>query len=227
MVVLLLVPLLVVVTNALAETFPGWIGVYIGRQVGEASARDAESAQHGIPVAGVISGSPAERAGIRARDRIASVEGRSVSSFNELRQLLSETVADQWVQIAVDRAGERIELDARLAERPADTSHMRVRTGWIGVHAIDLPASLRTHFGAPSDAGVMLSDVEPQGPAFIAGLEIGDVVFEIDGDPVESASDLGARLQRAGVGNTVEIVLVRFGAEIKVEATIDEAGAEN
>ena len=59
----------------------------------------------------------------------------------------------------------------------------------------------------------MLSLVEPGSPADVAGLRLGDVVFEVGGAPVRSAADLVERVATGGVGNTLEITLARNGLE--------------
>ncbi len=103
---------------------------------------------------------------------------------------------------------------------------MRLREGWIGLEAIDLPETLREHFGAPADAGVMISHVEPGSPAESAGFALGDVLYEIDGNPVRSAGALRARLQGGGVGNDCEFVAARDGLVIEFETRIEEKPVE-
>jgi S1-C subfamily serine protease len=93
------------------------------------------------------------------------------------------------------------------------------------VQSIDLPPALREHFGAPAEAGVMISHVEAASPAEAAGFELGDVVFEVDGEQVRSTSELDQRVAGAGVGNDVEFQVARAGARLVLEARI-EAAAE-
>src|SRR5262245_50302044 len=60
-----------------------------------------------------------------------------------------------------------------------------VSRGYLGVGLTDLTPELRTHFGAPEDAGVMVSKVEPGSPADKAGIKVGDVLASIDGKEVK------------------------------------------
>jgi serine protease Do len=210
----------------LAESNPpsGWLGVLLG-EPGE--PREGSGPLSGVPISGVVRDSPAERARLRAQDRILAVDGVAVRTPKELVNLVGRMEAGRWVSLTVDRDGDELQLSARLIERPADRRELRVRSGWIGSLAIDLPAKLREHFGAPEDAGAMISEVLPGSPAEAAGLEIGDVVFEIDGRPVRSVGELDRQVSTAGVGNVVEIVLVRNGAEITLEATVAETPEDN
>ena len=191
----------------------GWLGVFLQ------STERMSKAQ----IQGVVEGSPAERAGLRARDHILAVDATRVASSNELISLVGRMEPGRWVHLTVERNGEEVELSARLIKRPEKTGGLRVRTGWLGLEAIDLPESLRGHFGAPENAGVMVCHVEPGSPAEAAGLELGDVVYEMAGEPLRAARELQHRVARGGVGNTVEIILMRHGSEITVEAGIEAA----
>jgi S1-C subfamily serine protease len=93
--------------------------------------------------------------------------------------------------------------------------------GWLGVDAIELPASLRAHFGAPEDAGVLVSGVVEGSPAELSGIRVGDVLYEADGQPITSAAALTSLVDLAGVENLIEVVLARDGARIVVEPLIE------
>ncbi len=194
----------------------GWLGVMLGG----AAAADAEVAP-GVRISGVIEDGPAERAGLRARDRIVTVDGATLESSSDLVARIKGLAPGSWVTVEIERQGERREIRLRLGERPRGAGEIRVRRGWIGVRAIDLPGPLREHFGAPDDAGVMISEVEPGSPAEAAGFLLADVVYDVDGRPVRKASELRGIVGGGGVGNVLEFTLVRDGAEIVLEATVD------
>jgi len=210
--------------SLLADDKPasGWLGVLFGStQVSERDLRSDKTAA-GVPIQGVIEDSPAARAGLRARDRIVAVDTVRVSSPQELAAAVAGMEPGRWVSLTVERRDNQLHLDARLTERPSEEDMKRVRVleGWIGVEAIDLPEGLQRHFGAPEGAGVMIANVVPAGPADAAGLELGDVVFEVDGVRIASEKELRIAIVMGGVGNTLELTLMRNGSEIIVEATI-------
>ena len=196
-----------------------WLGVYLGQGT-RSPQGDETPGQAVVQILGVLEGSPAEGAGLRARDHILTVDGLPVASSRELISLVGSMESGRWITLTVERNGEEMELSARLVERPGRGRPMRVRAGWIGLESIDLPDSLRNHFGALEGTGVMISHVEPGSPAEAAGFELGDVVYQVDGEPVPSAKRLEERVVRGGIGNTLEIVLMRHGSEITVEAAV-------
>jgi membrane-associated protease RseP (regulator of RpoE activity) len=96
------------------------------------------------------------------------------------------------------------------------------RRGFIGVTLMEITPELRVHFGAPKDAGVLVSDVEGGTPAAKAGLEVGDVITEIDGKHVESSRDLSRGIRSRKSGETVQLDVVRGRAGRKISVTVEE-----
>lgn len=98
--------------------------------------------------------------------------------------------------------------------------------GYLGVRLTDLTPELRTHFGVPDDRGVLIARVEEASPAEEAGLAVGDVVTEVDGEPVESTWDLGVAVRRRSEGETVDLEVWRDGRALDFTATVRERERE-
>ena len=96
------------------------------------------------------------------------------------------------------------------------------RQTFMGVTLLDLTPELREHFGAPRDAGVMISEVRRDSPAARAGIAVGDVVTRIDGQAVDRFRDLSRVVAGHAKGDRVEVELVRNRAAKKVSVTLDE-----
>jgi S1-C subfamily serine protease len=127
------------------------------------------------------------------------------------------------VTLSVLRGTRELDLAAAVGTRPTGMEGMRLIRGWLGVEAIELPPSLRDHFGAPEKAGILISRVAEGSPAEESGIRIGDVVYEADGSPVTSVAMLGKIVTEAGVENSMEVTLARDGARIVVEPRIARA----
>lgn len=195
---------------------PGWMGVVLGLN-GERV--------DGIALGGVVRGSPAEKAGLRARDRILVIDGAPVASRSELAEHVRNVSPGGWIALSVDRNGKERTVRVRLAERPETPSARRLRQGSVGIRSIELPTELREHFGAPDDAGVMISHIESGSPAEAAGFELADVVFDLEGTPIRRGSQLSGLVRSGGIGNTLEFKLMRRGVEIVLEAVVAETAA--
>ena len=88
-----------------------WLGIAGGPRPLPPRARSAaEGATDAVEVVEVVSGSPAERAGVRAEDLIVAVKGAPVTGVNDLQRLMVADLIGREVRIAVVRGGRRVEL---------------------------------------------------------------------------------------------------------------------
>ena len=94
--------------------------------------------------------------------------------------------------------------------------------GYIGIRPLEMTPELRTHFGAPKEAGVFVGTVEKDSPAAKAGLQVGDIVTSADGEKVERKKDLVRTIRRKKEGDTVKIELVRDRAAKTLTVTVAE-----
>lgn len=207
--------LLLFATLVRADSKPsGWLGVRM---------QSGGPGEEGVRLVAVIADSPAHRAGLRARDLVLAVDGAPVRSAGDLAAAIGGRDPGAWIPISLVRGDDELDVRLRLGERPEHPTRLRSRRGWVGVGAIAIPASLRAHFGAPEDSGVMISHVDETSPAEAAGIELGDVVFEVGGEPVPDVGSLHRLISGAGIENEIEIKLARRGLELVVEAIVEEA----
>lgn len=97
-----------------------------------------------------------------------------------------------------------------------------MRRGYLGVGLTELTPELRTHFGAPEDAGTMVSKVEPGSPADKAGIRVGDILASVDGQEVKSSWDIMAKVRRLDDGQQVPVEIWRNGKAQNLTVTIVE-----
>lgn len=98
----------------------------------------------------------------------------------------------------------------------------RVRRGVIGAAVQTITPSLRSALQLHSEQGVLVSDVFPQGPAAIAGLQIGDIILSVNGKAIENARQLDVNIYRQKVGTTVQLRVQRAEQQASVEVVVLE-----
>jgi serine protease Do len=159
----------------------------------------------GVLVNSVDADGPAERAGIRTGDTITAVNGNRVDTANALRNQIAGTPPGTEITLTILRDGREQQLRTRLGELPSnnesggssDTPNSRREQ--LGLSVEPLKPDLADQLGLRRDTqGVVVTDVDPSGPAAEAGIEANDVISEVDQRPVRSAADLRAALQRSG-----------------------------
>ncbi|MGH9461680.1 MAG: S1C family serine protease [Vicinamibacteria bacterium] len=99
--------------------------------------------------------------------------------------------------------------------------------GYLGVQLLNLTLELRSHFGVSEDAGVMVAKVEAGSPAEQAGVRVGDIVTEVDGNPIDSSWSLGRYVRGKKEGDSVSMEVWREGGAQAVFVTIVEKERES
>lgn len=92
--------------------------------------------------------------------------------------------------------------------------HGEVQRGQLGIGIQDVTQGLAQALDLAVDRGALVSEVQPKSPAEIAGIEIGDVIVAIDGNPIETATELRNAVGLTRLGERVTLT-IRRGAEEK------------
>lgn len=100
----------------------------------------------------------------------------------------------------------------------------RVARGWLGVamQPVRFAPAMAERAGVGGGRGVLLVQVEPEGPAERAGLLLGDVVVSIDGTAIEGPEDVVPYLGSDRVGKALRVVVVRAGARHEASVVVGE-----
>ncbi len=181
---------------------------YLGVNIQEVTPAIAKAlglnGPEGALISAVSPDSPAERAGLKVGDVILDINGARVSERNQLRMQVSLMNPDQNVRLKVFRNGQNVDLTVRLSEMPgekvakADTGNQDHDAALQGVSVEDLDARTARQLGLPaSTQGVVVTDVDPASQAASAGLKEGDVIQQVNRQPVTSASDFTRAVRKS------------------------------
>jgi len=85
----------------------------------------------------------------------------------------------------------------------------RVRDVWVGMRVQDLNPALAQSLGLPEVGGVLASFLEPDSPAERAGIRAGDIVTEVNGEPVESVRQARRAIFGSRVGDIISVTTLR------------------
>ncbi|RLB85644.1 MAG: peptidase [Deltaproteobacteria bacterium] len=86
-----------------------------------------------------------------------------------------------------------------------------VTRGWLGVGIQNISKEVGEYYGIKSKKGVLVTEVFPDDPADIAGIEPKDIILSINGKEVETAREITSMIANIGVGETVKIKVLRNG----------------
>lgn len=100
--------------------------------------------------------------------------------------------------------------------------HGRVSRGYLGVVPQDITPAMAKSFQLTDTRGVLIGEVPPGSPAAKAGIQRGDVVVEMNGERMEDSNQLRLKTSMTPPGTTVQIKLLRDGAEKTVSVKLGE-----
>jgi serine protease Do len=199
----------------------------LGVQVQTPPITDDEARELGLPkpegaiVSTVEPGSPAARAGLQAGDVIVEFNGKTVADGDQLTGMVVTSAVGSRVPVTFYRKGQRqtanvtieeLVLDEEGRQRQGDTS----RPGF-GLSLIDLTPEIAQQLRlAPGTGGALVEGVEPFAPAANAGLRRGDVIVEVNREPVRSAADAVRLLRQLKPGQTAFVLVSRQGTQLFV-----------
>jgi hypothetical protein len=178
----------------------GWLGLQYEVQGRAPQARAV--------VTGVMEGSPAAVRGVRVGDELAAIGGQELEDLKAADERFEAIRPGTAVELALRRGTGRVALEVQRAE-----------PGYLGI--VPRPAEEERFAAAQAELGpsVLVGDVVRDGPAAQAGLRRGDVLAGIDGQPV-GVDTLDSRLDQIGAGRTVELIVLRGGAELSMQVTL-------
>src|SRR5262245_12090908 len=186
----------------------GYIGASVQTLTPElAEAMKLKGQPSGALVGEVSPKTPSEKAGIKTGDVITAVNAKKITDARELRLMIGSMVPGTKAQIQVNREGQAETLDVELAEMPpgatseggpaeaeaGQSAQPEKTTVFGGVGVADVTDDIRTALNLPKDIkGAVIAEIDADSPAGKAGLREGDVIQEVNKQPVKTAKDLVA-----------------------------------
>ncbi len=198
------------------------LGVFI-QQLDAALAESLGiSANQGILVSGVSPGSAADKAGLKKYDIISRLDGKVVLDSNQFRNKIALTPPGSKIEIEILRNQKPQKFTVTLEE--ADSQSENAQAPDLGALSQekdlvvqDLSSDLRQRYRIEASAkGVVVSDVNSNGPAFEKGLRPGDLITEINRQTVASAQSFNQIYQKLKSGDTVLLAVQRQGGSLVV-----------
>jgi len=177
----------------------GSIGIQFPPQENPAIAR-VYGAGNGVTIEDVIPGTPAEAAGLKVGDTITTVDGKPVKNGDDLVSYIAGRRPGTKVTLGFLRDGKPEQatvevkdraklLGPRLGEEEEQSEEAAPKPGKLGLSVGAVTNDLADRFDLPVGKGVVVRDVRPGSFAEDLGLNRGDVILEINRQPVNSEDD--------------------------------------
>jgi serine protease Do len=195
----------------------------VGVTVGRIDAEDVEVYRlpglTGAKVTGFATDdSPAQRAGVRTNDVIMAVNGQPVESSDRLSRVLANFQPGETVTLDVIRYGARQQFQVRLGEVPSVPAPTRTAAatpqptppaavGRLGVQYAPITPQLAQQLRLNTREGVVITNVQPGGPAARKGVQRGQRIVEVDRQPIRTTAELDRIMAGKRPGGIVSMLL--------------------
>jgi serine protease Do len=170
----------------------GYVGVTIQDLTPELQKSLDLKSSDGAVVSDLEKGSPAYKAGLKPYDVITSVNGTKVRDNAELRDRIASLKPGTKAELGIIRDGKEQTIEIVVGEMKADSGpggKQQERNEKMGMELQTLTPELAKRLGTDRENGVVITNVVPGSVAADAGLQKGDVIFEVNRKEITSVSD--------------------------------------
>lgn len=174
----------------------GWLGVVIQRVTSQLAESFGLKEKKGALVSDVFKGGPAEKAGIQRGDIILEFNGKEIKDFGDLSRIVASTPVGSTVSLKVFRNGKILSLQATIAEMEEPTEVAKAPGAKpLGITVQNITPEIARSLGLEPGSGVVITEVEPGSPAAKAGMRNGDVIQEINREPIKDADEFNRTVE--------------------------------
>jgi serine protease Do len=100
--------------------------------------------------------------------------------------------------------------------------HGKVIRGWLGVVIQPVTPEIAKSFGLSEPYGALIGDVDPDGPAAKAGVKVGDIILDVNGQRIDTSRDLQLKIAQMDPGTTVKLTVFRNGSKVEIPVALGE-----
>lgn len=189
----------------------GFIGIAL-QQIDEdlAQAFGLGKAQ-GALVAEVTKDSPAEKAGLQRGDIILKYNNTIVTNIGSLRNAIALIKPGTQISLSILRQGKPIEIPVEVGTiLPAKPVAAAIKENKLGIEVENLTPEQAAKLGILNEKGVLISKVDPNGPAAWVGLKKGIVIVEVNQRKITSVEEFNEALKATPAGKPI-LFLIKQG----------------
>lgn len=205
------------------------LGIRIETLGADASLREQiQGVEKGVVITTIEPDTAAYKSDLRPADVITAIDGVPVATARELRQQVLSKKVGQNVVLTVWRGAKSLKITVTAGEMPtraAGTAPNRpgpaVSEATCGLHLGEVTQAVADRLGLKQREGALVTSVDPDSPASIAGIQQDDVITEIDGKPTADVAEARKLLENHAGKKAVLLFVERKGqktyAVLKIE----------
>jgi serine protease Do len=185
----------------------GWLGVSVQDLTPELAKSFGAESTKGALIAEVVKGGPAEKAGMKQGDIIVSYQSKEITNASTLRNEVAISRIGEEAKATILRNGKTLELTVAIGNLEDATKLLSASVKErLGVEVRPATALEAEKYGLQPQQGVVIKWLDPKGPLGKVGFEVGDMILEINGQPIESVDDFVSVVSTVKPGQKIAVV---------------------
>jgi serine protease Do len=184
----------------------GYLGIVVQRITPAMAKALGQGEPRGVLVGDVSATGPSQASGVQRGDVILELNNNPVNDPNDLRNTVALMPPDATVKLKISRNGNTRDLSVKLGELPASKEEAKNRkengtaNALEGIQVETLDAETAKELGIQETKGVVVIDIDPSSPKADTGLRKGDVILEVNHNPVRNVSEFEQAMRSVGKG---------------------------
>jgi serine protease Do len=196
----------------------GWLGVVMQPLTPDLAASFGADGKRGALISEVSPDSPAAKAGLKAGDVVLEIDGSKVASPSDVARAIAVVAPGRKAKLTLWRDKAQHSIDIVLGEAPGERQASR-----LGFDVRPITPDIARQMNRRSTDGVVVTDVEDGTAAAEAGIRPGDVIVEVNRQPVKTLADFDAATRHMKKGERLTVRLERGDVALYVAVVPDKA----
>jgi serine protease Do len=198
------------------EVTRGWLGVAIQDLSSDMAEYYEIEQKQGVFVTDVFEGDPADQAGIQRKDIILELNGEKIKTTRQLTAMIAKIAVGESATVKILRDGKEKTVQVTIGKRPeerlAARGPQKERQEEFGISVSNLTPEIAQRFNTDEADGVIVTQVESGSKGDNADVRVGDIIKEINRQPIKNESDYQAALAKVVPGEPVNLFIRRKDA---------------
>lgn len=186
-----------------------WLGIGIQKLTPELAESMNIKIKTGVLINRVYENSPAEKSGLKEGDVIIECNGKKLEDPSDLQKIVISVPVGSSLELKILREGKEKVFTIKTEKMPDEEKIEKVETekNILGIKVRDmLPSEKKNAF---YKSGVVVTDIEPNSPADIAGIQEGDIIFTINQKTIKTTKDFNQIVKGLRKGTVINLFLQR------------------
>ncbi|MCS6922975.1 MAG: PDZ domain-containing protein [Fimbriimonadales bacterium] len=201
---------------------------FTARDITRPMARVSRLPEEGVQITGIRPGYPLDTAEpkLSPGDAIIQFGERKIRNLNDLRAAIEAYKDTEHIPIVFQRRMETLITVIRNRPPSPPSPSAELPKAWLGVRTQVITQPVAQALGDPNLKGFRITEVLPYTEASKAGLQVGDLILALNGEPLEAfrsqdARDLERRIERLDIGSEATLTIMRNGERIEVRVKLE------